>query len=118
MEAMLFVPKIKWDGERLLIVVARRNLRAVWDYFGKRIAREGAMEDTDRYEAVPYILHDLEKVMDADPAMALEYGRQWYKDDGDWFQFRGGRLIKSVFPDCSEIVCKRARQGGAGRRQR
>jgi len=61
------------------------------------------IEDADAgsYEAVPYQLHDLPRVLTADPLSAIRELRKWFKAGDKMFEFTGGRLLHSTFPQCT-----------------
>jgi hypothetical protein len=98
---LLDVPRIDHQVERLLQRVAETRLEDVWDYFGQRIQREKT-DDGDKYDAVPFRFHGLEKALSQNAAMAIQKGRGWYaKDSRLLFQFRGGRVVSNAFPICT-----------------
>ena len=95
--------KVTYEVEIVLMQLARRQPEAVWDYFGARIARESADGNDDKdFEAVPYQFYGLEKELSKDPKLAIRKGLPWFDGDRHLFQFRGGRLLSSVFPNCTE----------------
>jgi ppGpp synthetase/RelA/SpoT-type nucleotidyltranferase len=95
------VGKINFQVEQILVRLAERHAEAVWDYFGTRLAREGT-EDEERFEAVPFRFHGLEKELSKNLRMAISKGLSWFKqNNSSLFQFRGGRLISNVFPNCT-----------------
>ena len=87
--------------ERVLVRLAERQPEAVWDYFGDRVARKaGEDEDHERFQAVPFEFHGLEKELSKNPQLTISKGLSWFARDRELFQFRGGRLLSSVFPNC------------------
>ena len=97
-----YLPQVNYQVERVLARLAERQLEAVWDYFGARLAREAVEgEDEERFEAVPFRFHGLEKELSKDPHLAISKGLSWFARDRKLFQFRGGRLLSSAFPDCT-----------------
>ena len=97
-----YLRQVNYQVERVLVRLAERQPEAVWDYFGTRLAREAADgEDEERFEAVPFQFHGLEKELSKDPQLAISKGLSWFARDRDLFQFRGGRLLSSAFPNCT-----------------
>lgn len=100
LENLAFLPKVDHHVERVLRRLAERYPEAVWDYFGDRLER--AEEEIDangqEFEAAPYRLHDLQKVLSKDAELAVAKGMAWFARDATLFQFRGGRLLGAVFP--------------------
>jgi ppGpp synthetase/RelA/SpoT-type nucleotidyltranferase len=96
-----YLRKVNYRVERVLVRLAERQPEAVWDYFGVRLAREAAeSEDEERFEAVPFRFHGLEKELSKDPQLAISKGLSWFAQDRKLFRFRGGRLLSSAFPNC------------------
>lgn len=98
-----YLSKVNYQVERVLVRLAERQPEAVWDYFGIRLSEETVVgEDEDRFEAVPFQFHGLEKDLSKNPQFAINKGLSWFARDRHLFQFRGGRLLRNVFPDCSQ----------------
>lgn len=99
---MGYLRQVNHRVERVLVRVAERQPEAVWDYFGSRLARDAAeSEDEERFEAVPFQFHGLEKELSKDPQLAISKGLSWFTQDRELFEFRGGRLLSSAFPNCT-----------------
>jgi len=97
-----YLPKLNYQVERILVRLAERQPEAIWDYFGARLARETAVgDDEERFEAVPFKLHGLEKEFSKDPQLAIGKGLSWFARDPELFQYRGGRLLSSAFANCT-----------------
>lgn len=98
-----YCPQVNYQVERVLVRLAERHPEAIWDYFGTRLVREAAEgEDEERFEAVPFQFHGLEKELSKDPQLAISKGLSWFAQDAKLFQFRGGCLLSSVFPNCTQ----------------
>lgn len=104
LENLAFLPKVDHHVERIIRCLAERYPEAVWDYFGDRLTRmdEAVDANGDEFEAVPYRLHDLHKVLSRDTGLAVAKGMAWFARDATLFQFRGGRLLGAVFPRDAE----------------
>lgn len=97
-----YVRQVNYQVERVLVQLAERQPEAVWDYFGNRFFREAANdEDEERFEAVPFQFHGLEKELSKNPQLAISKGLSWFVQDRGLFEFRGGRLLSSAFPGCT-----------------
>lgn len=97
------VRKVDYRVEQVLSRLAERHLEAVWDFFAARLHRESD-EDIfeDRFEAVPFKFHGLEKELSKDPQLAIRKGLSWFSKDSTLFQYRGGRLLSNIFPKCTQ----------------
>jgi ppGpp synthetase/RelA/SpoT-type nucleotidyltranferase len=97
-----YLPKVNYQAERILICLANRHLEAVWDYFGTRLTTEiNRDKDQNRFEAIPFRFHGLEKELSKDPQLAIRKGLSWFAHDRKLFRFRGGRLLSNAFPNCT-----------------
>ncbi|MGE3153504.1 MAG: hypothetical protein AB7G48_07075 [Nitrospiraceae bacterium] len=86
-----YLRRLNYKAERVLVRLADRQPEAVWDYFGVRLSHEAADgEDEDRFEAVPFQFHGLEKELSKNPSLAISKGLSWFTQDRRLFQFRGG----------------------------
>jgi len=102
LDNLINLRQVDYQAERILVRLAERQLEAVWDYFGTRLAKEAAEDEVDEgFEAVPFQFHGLEKVLSKDPQLAISKGLSWFAQDQGLFQYRGGRLLSSAFPDCT-----------------
>jgi hypothetical protein len=97
---LLHAAKVDHDIERILTILASQHVGLVWAYFRDRLLIR-ADADAGGYEAVPYQLHDLPRVLAADPLSAIRELRKWFKAGDNMFQFTGGRLLHSTFPQCT-----------------
>jgi ppGpp synthetase/RelA/SpoT-type nucleotidyltranferase len=96
-----YVRQVNHQVERVLIRLAERQPAAVWDYFGTRLARKSEEGDEERFEAVPFEFHGLEKALSKDPQLAISKGLLWFAQDRELFRFRGGSLLSRAFPNCT-----------------
>lgn len=102
LQNLSYLRQVNYQVERVLVRLAERQPEAVWDYFGDRLSREAAEgEDEERFEAVPFRFHGLEKELSKDPQLAIKKGLSWFTRDQNLYEFRGGRLLSSAFPDCT-----------------
>jgi len=99
MPAMVHAPKLEHRVEQILIQVAKYYPTLVWECFVGRLATKEEGLD-ERYEAIPYQFHGLEKELSKHPTLAIEFGRKIFEVDSRLFRFRGGRLLSAAFPSC------------------
>lgn len=101
LQNLSYLTRVDHETERILAWLAERELEAVWDYFGDRLAREVAVgEEDERFEAVPHRFHGLEKELSKDPQVGIIKGLAWFNHDRGYFEFRGGRMLSSTFSNC------------------
>ncbi len=112
-----YLRQVNYQAERILVRLAKRHREAIWDYFEARLAREASEgEDEERFEAVPFQFHGLEKELSKDPQLAIRKALSWFAQDPKLFQFRGGLLLSNVFPNCppefAAALAKLVKTGG------
>ena len=97
-----YLRQVNYQVESILARLAERQPDAVWDYFGVRLVTETTEgDDEDRFEAVPFRFHSLDKELSKDPKLAIGKGLSWFARSRELFQFRGGRLLSNAFPNCT-----------------
>lgn len=97
LENLRCAPAIEHQAERILRIIAKDHLAAVWELFVHRLRRE--RDGDNGYEPAPYRFHGLEKELSCDAALALQAIRPLYDLESRRFRFRGGRLLSAVFPN-------------------
>ncbi len=108
------IPDVDFRAVRLLVAVSRRHPHLVIDFFGARLRRKRDATG-DHFDAVPFNAHDLAEALSPHADLLLPAVRQWYDEDSSFHEYRGGRLLKHVFPELTDAVEARlsdlARQG-------
>jgi ppGpp synthetase/RelA/SpoT-type nucleotidyltranferase len=97
LQSLVEAPSVEYDAEQILRLVAERFPSAVLDFFETRIWRERG-DDSGRFDAMPFSLHELQVPLARHPALLLAATRRWYDREPSLHQFRGGRLARNVFP--------------------
>jgi hypothetical protein len=98
LSALLDVPKIEFQLERILTQIARQHRALVWGFLGQRLKHRAARQDDYRYDAFPYQFHGLEKELAKNAALAVSTVRRWYAEGSTLFRYLGGRLLSAAFP--------------------
>jgi hypothetical protein len=96
LDNLLAFPTIDHQAERILVYIAEKHPTLVWDFFHRRLEIEPT--DEGNYEAIPYQLHDLNKLLARDAVVAATGVRQWYVAGDHMFQYTGARLLHAVLP--------------------
>jgi ppGpp synthetase/RelA/SpoT-type nucleotidyltranferase len=97
-----YVRQVNYQVEHILARLAERQPEAIWDYFGARLTKAAESgEGEERFEAIPFQFLDLPKEFSKDAQLAISKGLSWFAQDPKLFQFRGGRLLSSAFPNCT-----------------
>jgi hypothetical protein len=112
---MVSLRDLDYQTEEILHAMGNKDLDAVLNFLGDRLrietegqaeprASEGGRVDA-QFEAIPYHLHGLKKLLKAHPAAVLSVLRRHLDDESAkvMFPYRSGaRLIKAVFPEFEE----------------
>lgn len=98
--ALVHASQIDYRVERILFQLAKDHPKLVWDCFTNRLAkrRQDGEDSGERYDAVPYQFHGLERELSKHPDLAVRSGRALFEKEPDLFRFRGGQLLKNAFP--------------------
>jgi ppGpp synthetase/RelA/SpoT-type nucleotidyltranferase len=102
LRSLIHLRQIESHAERVLVLMARTQPEKIFDFFGERLKRAVARQDDESYEEVPFQFHGLEKSFSNITDHAVSTVRQWFVSGDALFEFRGGRLLASSFPDFSE----------------
>lgn len=117
LQSFVGIAEVDYRAVRLLAAVGRRHPQLVIDFFSTRLRRERG-ESGERFEAVPFHPHDLAQVLSPHADLLLPAVRQWFEYEPRFHEYRGGRLLKHVFPELTEDVAAKlidlARQGDEG----
>jgi ppGpp synthetase/RelA/SpoT-type nucleotidyltranferase len=101
LKSLLSLSRLEHHAERILGWLAEKAPVAVWGFFGRRLS-DPLESDGLRYEAVPYQFHGLEKILGSDADLGISIVRGWHHTNASLFRYRGGRLLKAVFPSLPE----------------
>jgi ppGpp synthetase/RelA/SpoT-type nucleotidyltranferase len=102
LRSLVHLRRIESHAERVLALMAKSQPEKVFDFFGARLAYAASREDDDSYEEIPFQLHGLEKSFANIADHAVSKVREWFVSGDPMFQFRGGRLLASSFPNFPE----------------
>ncbi len=95
---LLLVNSIQHEAEEILFQIAQQWPAKVISFFGERLKKENPSALAERYDAVPYMFHNLHEPLSSIPDEAVAITKEWFESDPALFRFRGGKLLKSIFP--------------------
>ena len=104
--SLVYLRRIETHAERVLSLMAKSQPEKVFDFFGERLTYARSREDEDSYEEIPFQFHGLEKTFGNIANHAVRTVRQWFVSGDAMFQFRGGRLLASSFPNFPEVFSR------------
>lgn len=108
--SMVPLTKVDYQAEDILSAIGQQNPQAVLDFLMDRVREESArkrrqrdaeVDEEDHFEAIPYNLHTLDKLLASMPGALLRAVRGEFKpENAGMFPYYGGaRLIKAAFPE-------------------
>lgn len=106
---LTLLPELNYQAENLLYEIAKYDVHAVLDFLVGRLqharelekrTRQTGKNETDRFEAIPYQLNRLNEILARVPeALLAALRRDFDGESSTMFSYRGGRIIKSAFPE-------------------
>lgn len=102
--ALVPLRSVNYHAEYVLSAIAKRYPEKVIDFFGARLRHREEDEKADRYESVPYSLATLGKHLSKMGAYLLGKSHAWHRENPEFFEFRGGRLLSIIFPEFSPEI--------------
>ena len=112
LSSLASVPELDYQTEEMLRAIGEQDINAVFAYLSGRLSAEakdraqkraaGRSVVDDKFEAIPYQLHGLNKLLEQHPEALISLLRQSFEEQDArlMFPYRGGaRLVKSVFPN-------------------
>ncbi len=108
LKSLRFLPRIDYEAEDVLAVIAESEPGDVVDFLCARVyepdkgAGAAAQDVGDSYEELPYQFHSLHEPLAANAPMVVQRVFDWYCKDPSHIQFRGAKLLQLVFPEFPE----------------
>ena len=110
--------KIDYHAEKVLNVIAAKEPEKVFKFLFERLRNEKTRSESgdQRFEAIPYELHELKESLARIPDVAVRIVREQYDGNYGMLIHGSARLLKIIFPDFpaqfeAELL-RLAREGG------
>lgn len=103
LDSFLSTVKIDFHADRILASISKTHPDLAIEFFGRRMQLERG-DIGKHFDAVPYHLHYTQKVLALHPNAILDAARQWHRQEPLFFEFRGARLLKLLFPDLPDAI--------------
>jgi ppGpp synthetase/RelA/SpoT-type nucleotidyltranferase len=107
LRSLVHLRQIESHAEHVLRLMAKSQPEKVFDFFGQRLAYAASRDDVDSYEDIPFRFYGLEKSFANIANHAVSKVRGWFVGGDPMFQFRGGRLLASSFPNFTEAFSRK-----------
>jgi ppGpp synthetase/RelA/SpoT-type nucleotidyltranferase len=104
LKSLIHLPRIETHTERILGILADAYPERVFNFFGDRLKFSTEREDNGSYEEIPFHFYSLQHQFSGLADHAVDTVRRWFVSGDPLFQFTGGRLIASSFPNFSDAL--------------
>lgn len=102
LENLRVLRKIDYHAEEILAVIAAQWPSEVVDLMIERLNHKIKAKDANgEYEAVPFEFYKLHEPLSVIAAEAVRKVWAQFDSDRDLFEYRGGRLLRNIFPQSS-----------------
>lgn len=109
LNAMFLAPDLERRGEELLAGIAEAWPDLVLEFLHRRLVLAAGDTKPEKYRAIPYSLYALNEPLARSADRLVSAVRTWFDADKSLFEFRGARLVNTVFPDFPEELEARLR---------
>jgi len=100
---LIFLEKIDFDAEEILIPIAKKFPEKVLRFFGTRLTvknEDGKQAST--FDSIPFNFHRLSKSLSASPELVVGTVCDWYDGNYTSFIFGGARLVSNIFTSLTD----------------
>jgi len=104
LKSLIHLPRIETHAERILGILADTYPERVFDFFRDRLKFSTERDDDGSYEAIPFHFYSLQQQFSGLADHAVDTVRRWFVRGDPLFQFTGGRLIASSFPNVPDAL--------------
>lgn len=99
LDSFVGLPEVHYEAEMLLALVAGRFPGLALDFFEARTHSSGL-----HFDPIPFSLYTLREPLSVHPQLIIAAARRWFEREPEFHEFRGGRLLRNVFPTLAEIA--------------
>lgn len=96
---LFWLKEIDYHAEEILFVIAKQSPKLVIEFFCKRLSKEKAEENEERYNAIPYSFQKLSEPLSKHPEELVDTILDSYDGDYGLFIYHGALLLKIIFPN-------------------
>lgn len=98
LESLLIAQSIDYHLEEILSVVAQNSPRELVGFFRERMKIQAKKKREERYDAIPFDLHELNKPLSQNAKVVVEEILKWFKKENWLFYWEGGHFLQAIFP--------------------
>jgi len=97
-ENLFLLPDIKFPAEEVLTPIAEKYPQKIINFFYKRLLIQKMKKREDHYDAIPYSLHEVNKLLSENAEIIVPEILKWFKKKDYLLNWEGSRLIQAIFP--------------------
>ncbi len=98
LESLLIAQSIDYHLEEILSVVAQNSPRELVGFFRERMKIQAKKKREERYDAIPFDLHELNEPLSQNAKVVVEEILKWFKKENWLFYWEGGHFLQAIFP--------------------
>ncbi len=102
LENLLLVPDVDYRVEEILAPIAEKCPQKVISFFEKRVTFQVKDKRSERYNAIPFDLHVLNKPLQKQANTVVVEVLKWFSKKG--FQWEASRLLQVIFPSFNRVL--------------
>ncbi|MYF01537.1 MAG: RelA/SpoT domain-containing protein [Gammaproteobacteria bacterium] len=101
LEKLADIPRIDYEIERVLVVLASKHRQLVLNWFGQRIKRTKKLSSID-YNPIPFKFHELNKVFQPHADDVVSAMREWWDSEDDISIWNLSYFLSGIYPNFEE----------------
>ncbi len=101
LEKLVYIPRIDYEIERVLVVLASTHRQLVLNWFGQRIKSSKIHSSID-YNPIPFKFHELNKVFQPHADDVVSAMRAWCDSDDDISPWNLSYFLSGIYPKFEE----------------
>lgn len=98
LDSLIFAPDIDYHAEEMLSPVAEKYPKRLIQFFRKRVSKRLYKQEGERYDAIPFSLHIINKPLQKHANIIVREIGSWFAEK-DWlFQWEASHFLQAIFP--------------------
>ncbi len=98
LDSLIFAPDIDYHAEEILSPVAEKYPKRLIQFFRKRVSKRLHKQEGERYDAIPFSLHIINKPLQKHANIVVREIVGWFAEK-DWlFQWEASHFLQAIFP--------------------
>jgi ppGpp synthetase/RelA/SpoT-type nucleotidyltranferase len=104
LDSMVYVPDIDYHAETILSPVAEKYPKKLIQFFKKRVSARVQKQEKERYDAIPFSLHQINKPLQKHAGIVVPEIVNWFNEKEWLFQWEASHFLQAVFPAFDKVL--------------